>query len=46
MFYETMGELLPNIKVVIDDGSGSIQKYYPIESFATINSVTEDNSEQ
>lgn len=46
MFYETMGELLPNMKVVIDDGSGSIQKYYPIESFATINSVTEDNSEQ
>ena len=46
MFYETMGELLPNMKVVIDDGSGSIQKYYPIESFATINSVTEDNPEQ
>lgn len=46
MFYETMGELIPNMKVVIDDGSGSIQKYYPIESFATINSVTEDNSEQ
>ena len=46
MFYETMGELLPNMKVVIDDGSGSIQKYYPIESIATINSVTEDNSEQ
>ena len=46
MFYETMGELLPNMKVVIDDGSGSIQKYYPIESFATINNVTEDNSDQ
>lgn len=37
MFYETMEELLPNMKVVIDDGNGNVQKYYPIESFANIN---------
>ncbi|MBQ3600604.1 MAG: FtsH protease activity modulator HflK [Lachnospiraceae bacterium] len=36
MFYETMEELLPNMKVIIDDGSGSVQKYYPVESFANI----------
>lgn len=45
MFYETMGELLPNMKVIIDDGSGNVQKYYPIESFASINS-TESKSEK
>ena len=36
MFYETMEEVLPNLKVVIDDGSGSVQKYYPVESFSNI----------
>lgn len=39
MFYETMEELLPNMKVIIDDGSGNVQKYYPIESFASINTA-------
>ena len=38
MFYETMEDILPNMKVIIDDGSGNVQKYYPVESFATINS--------
>ena len=38
MFYETMEEVLPNLKVVIDDGSGSVQKYYPVESFSNITS--------
>lgn len=37
MFYEAMEELLPKLKVIIDDGSGNIQKYYPIESFANLN---------
>lgn len=39
MFYETMEKLLPNMKVVIDNGNGSVQKYYPIESFANFNSA-------
>ncbi len=30
MFFETMEEVLPELKVVIDDGDGSIMKYYPI----------------
>lgn len=33
MFYETMGELLPNLKVIIDNGNGDVEKYYPVESF-------------
>lgn len=37
MFYETMEELLPKMKVVIDNGNGNVQKYYPVESFANIN---------
>lgn len=32
MFYETMEELLPNMKVIIDDGSGSTTKFLPMES--------------
>ncbi len=30
MFLETMEEVLPELKVVIDDGDGSVLKYYPI----------------
>ncbi len=41
IFYETMEELLPTLKVVIDDGTGNIEKYYPIESFATITGTTD-----
>ncbi len=36
MFYESMKDLLPNLKVIIDDGSGNIQKHYPIEEFSGI----------
>ncbi len=36
MFYEAMEELLPKLKVIIDDGNGNIEKYYPIESFANL----------
>ena len=31
MYYETMEQLLPDMKIIIDDGSGSIQKLLPIE---------------
>lgn len=51
MFYETMEELLPGMKVIIDSGDGDIQKYYPIESFANIDlgesgSNTQQNNTQ
>ncbi len=44
MFYETMEELLPSMKVVIDNGDGSTQKFYPVESFADISVDNGDNS--
>lgn len=44
MFYEAMEELLPKLKVVIDDGSGNIQKYYPIESFANVGTSSSSSS--
>lgn len=44
MFYEAMEDLLPKLKVIIDDGSGNIQKYYPIESFANVGSSTSSSS--
>lgn len=31
MFYETMEKLLPNMKVIIDDGSGNTTKFLPLE---------------
>ena len=44
MFYEAMEDILPKLKVIIDDGSGNIEKYYPIESFSDINiNSTEEN---
>ena len=32
MFMETMEDVLPKLKVVIDSGNGDIKKYYPIEN--------------
>ncbi|MCQ2510504.1 MAG: FtsH protease activity modulator HflK [Lachnospiraceae bacterium] len=36
MFMETMEEVLPTLKVVIDNGDGSINKYYPITDLGNI----------
>ncbi len=36
MFMETMEEVLPTLKVVIDNGDGSVNKYYPITDLGTI----------
>lgn len=33
MFYETMEEVLPDLKVLIDSGNGNVQTFYPLESF-------------
>ena len=41
MFYETMEEVLPSLKIIITDGE--TQEVYPIESFADINSTTNNN---
>lgn len=35
MFYETMEEVLPDLKVIIESPSGQLQTFYPVESFAS-----------
>ena len=41
MFYETMEELLPGLKIIITDGT--TDTIYPLESFADVNSTTTNN---
>jgi membrane protease subunit HflK len=33
MFYEAMEEILPGLKVLIESPSGSVQTFYPLDSF-------------
>ena len=35
MFYETMEDVLPELKLIIDSPDGKLQTIYPIESFVT-----------
>ncbi len=42
MFYETMEDVLPDLKVIIESPIGDMQTFYPLESFATIG--TSDNN--
>ena len=35
MFYETMENVLPDMKIIIDNGDGSTSKVLPLESFVT-----------
>lgn len=47
MFYETMEEILPDMKVIIERSDGSTQTMLPLESFADIGSVSvTDNGTQ
>ena len=39
MFYETMEEVLPDLKVIIESPNGDVQTFYPIESFVTVEST-------
>ncbi|MBP1755321.1 MAG: hypothetical protein H6Q59_1719, partial [Firmicutes bacterium] len=32
MFYETMEDVLPSLKVIIDSGDGNVQKLLPLDS--------------
>jgi membrane protease subunit HflK len=34
MFFEAMEDIMPDLKVIIDDGSGNTQKLYPVENFS------------
>ena len=42
MFYETMEEVLPDLKIIIDNGDGSTQKILPLENFIVGGSVDEE----
>ncbi len=40
MFYETMEEVLPGLKIIIESPSGETQTVYPLESFVNIEGTT------
>ncbi len=40
MFYETMEEVLPDLKVIIESPTGDVQTFYPIESFVSFDDST------
>ncbi len=44
MFFETMEEVLPDLKVIIESPSGDVQTFYPVESFATFESNSQTNT--
>ena len=48
MFYETMEEVLPDLKVVIESPNGNTQTFYPFESFTgtTTGSSTENSTSE
>lgn len=49
MFYETMEELLPNLKVIIDSGNGNVQKLLPLDTLVDVTNnttVKEDGSNE
>ena len=45
MFYETMEEILPDMKVIIERSDGSTQTMLPLESFADLNKAQGNQSE-
>ena len=40
MFFETMEEVLPDLKVIIESPSGEMQTFYPVESFVSVEENT------
>lgn len=44
MFLETMSDVLPTLKVVIDQGDGEIMKYYPITDLNTAAGLTSNGA--
>ena len=47
MFYETMEDVLPNLKIIISGKNGTVNTMLPLDSFANIsnNSVNESNNQ-
>jgi len=46
MFYETMEEVLPDLKVIIESPSGEVQTIYPLDSFVNSGSNSSDSDTQ
>lgn len=44
MFYETMEDVLPDLKVIIESPNGNVQTFYPVESFADFGSAAANSS--
>lgn len=44
MFYETMEAVLPDLKVIIESPSGSMQTIYPVESFASFSTGVQSSA--
>ena len=44
MFYETMEEVLPDLKGVIESPNGNTQTFYPLESFTGTASASSESS--
>lgn len=42
MFYETMEDVLPDLKVIIESPNGDMQMFYPMESFSSFGNGTSD----
>lgn len=45
MFLEAMNDVLPNLQVVIDNGDGSIMKYYPMNNLGSLPALNTGNSQ-
>lgn len=44
MFYETMEEVLPGMKIIIDNGDGTTSKVLPLDSFAGVGTTSSAGS--
>lgn len=44
MFYETMEDVLPDLKIIIESGNGNIQEILPIDNFVNMDSYINMNS--
>ncbi len=44
MFYETMEEVLPDLKVIIESPNGDVQTFYPIESFVSTDDTASNSN--
>ena len=42
MFFETMEDVLPDLKILIESGNGNVQTFYPLESFTGETDNAED----